>query len=287
KRRFSSAAKVRSSSVSGLTHEQRCKSCSIEELCSTPGSRSSLDGLMMNELLRVLATMNIESPLHHAFVLHSRNYRDTSVILDLLTREAGRYSVVVRGARSAKSRVRGRLQPFTPLLLGALGRSELKTLTSIDFPERSYDLEGDQLLLGLYVNELLYRLLGRFEPLEALFEEYCHLLDELESSDEGIEQVRIFELRLLEELGYGINFEFDAGSSSRVENESYYRYVVNEGFYRCSGQDEAFFQGEELLCISNRELAAVDRNRLRNLTRQSLGALLGDRPLKSRALFRG
>ena len=231
--------------------------------------------------------MNIESPLHHAFVLHSRNYRDTSVILDLLTREAGRYSVVVRGARSAKSRVRGRLQPFTPVLLGALGRSELKTLTSIDFPERSYGLEGDQLLLGLYVNELLYRLLGRFEPLEALFEEYCHLLDELESSDEGIEQVRIFELRLLEELGYGINFEFDAGSGSRVENESYYHYVVHEGFFRCLDQDEAFFQGEELLSIANRELAAVDRNRLRNLTRQSLGALLGDKPLKSRTLFRG
>ena len=231
--------------------------------------------------------MNVKNSLHHAFVLHSYNYRDTSSILDLLTLEAGRFSVVVRGGRSAKAKGHGRLQPFTPLILGTVGRTELKTMASVEFLGPPYKLKGNQLLLGLYVNELLYRLLGRFEPLEAIFVEYRHLLEGLVGSERGIERVRVFELRLLEELGYGINFEFDAGSGGRVEKESYYRYVVREGFYRCAEPDEGFFQGRELLSIANRKLAEVDQTRLRNLTRQSLAILLGDKPLMSRALFRG
>jgi len=229
--------------------------------------------------------MTVKSLLYHAFILHSRNYRDTSSILDLLTLEAGRFSVVVRGGRSLKGKAR--LQPFTPLLLGAAGRKELKTMTSVEFSGPPYELKGNQLFLGLYVNELLYRLLDRFEPLESLFAEYCHLLEGLAGSDRGIAQVRGFELRLLEELGYGINFEFDAGSGGRVENESYYRYIVHEGFYRCAERDEEFFQGKELVSIANWKLTAVDQTRLRNLTRQSLAILLGDKPLMSRALFRG
>ena len=231
--------------------------------------------------------MSIRGSVYHAFVLHSQNYRETSLILDLLTLEMGRFSVVAKGARSSKANFRGRLQPFTPILLGAVGHKELRTMTSVDFSEASYDLKGKNLLFGLYVNELLYRLLGRFEPLDALFAEYRHLLDGLAGSERGIEQVRIFELRLLEELGYGINFEFDAGSGSRVENDSYYNYVIHEGFYRSPMADSDLFQGRELLSIANRELSMIDQNRLRNLTRQSLAVLLGDKPLKSRALFKG
>jgi len=231
--------------------------------------------------------MSINNQLLHAFILHSRNYRDTSVILDLLTREQGRFSVVVRGARSEKSKVRGRLQPFRPLLIGTVGRGELKTSTSIDFPERAYDLKGEQLFLGMYVNELLYRLLGKFEPLEDLFEEYCYLLNQLETSGTATNDVRIFELRLLEELGYGINFEFDARTGSRVEPELHYRYVVHEGFYESNDTAENLFSGADLQSIANRDLAQVKELQLRKITRQSLAVLLGDKPLKSRALFKG
>ena len=229
---------------------------------------------------------NIDSLQLNAFILHGRNYRDTSLILDLLTLEAGRFSVVVRGARSTRSRVRDRLQPFTPVVLGTVGRADLKTATAVDFPGRAFDLRGDRLLLGLYVNELLYRLLGRHEPMKNLFNEYCMLLGKLESVCQGVDEIRIFELRLLEELGYGINFEFDAGTGSRIEGNLTYRYVLNEGFYRVEETRSEFFSGKELLAIANRRLNNVDRNRLRNLTRSSLSVLLGDKPLKSRDLFR-
>ncbi|HCC45983.1 MAG TPA: DNA repair protein RecO, partial [Gammaproteobacteria bacterium] len=119
-----------------------------------------------------------------------------------------------------------------------------------------------------------------------LFNEYCMLLGKLESVCQGVDEIRIFELRLLEELGYGINFEFDAGTGSRIEGNLTYRYVLNEGFYRVEETRSEFFSGKELLAIANRRLNNVDRNRLRNLTRSSLSVLLGDKPLKSRDLFR-
>ena len=225
--------------------------------------------------------------LHEAFILHSRNYRDTSLIVDLLTREEGRYSVVVRGAMSQKSRVRGRLQPFTPLLVASVGRSELKTSTSIDFPGNSYRLTGDRLLLGLYVNELLYRLLGKFDPVLELFDDYCHLLTSLADCQGGVLDVRLFELRLLQELGYGINFDYDAGDGQAVEENSHYKFVVHEGFHRVDEPGDSAFCGAELRSIAEGNLQVVNERRLRNLTRVSLAELLGDKPLKSRSLFRG
>lgn len=224
--------------------------------------------------------------MNEAFILHSRNYRDTSLIIDLLTRDEGRFSAVVRGARSEKSKVRGRLQPFTPLLVGTVGRGELKTCTTIDFQGRANRLEGGKLLLGLYVNELLYRLLGRFDPVTTIYDEYYRLLKAFESESDSVSHVRLFELRLLEELGYGINFEYDAARGDHIAEDRHYRYVVHEGFYESDAESASLFPGSELLKIAEHNLAQVDEKRLRNLTRISLAELLGEKPLKSRSLFK-
>jgi DNA repair protein RecO (recombination protein O) len=227
--------------------------------------------------------------LESAFVLHSRDYRNTSVILDLFAKDEGRYSIVVRGARSAKSKLNGRLQPFTPILIASVGRGELKTSTSIDFPARPYHLVGEMLLLGLYINELLYRLLGRFDPAPLLFASYERLLTALQgcSVADGAVHVRAFELTLLQELGYGISFEYDARIGQPVSPEQNYRYVVNEGFVETVEAGAEVFRGSELLSIAAGDLGQVDAKRIRNLTRRSLSELLGDKPLKSRALFKG
>lgn len=228
----------------------------------------------------------MNASLHEAFVLHRRDYRDTSLILDLLTRDEGRYSVVVRGARSAKSRLRGRLQPFAPLLIAAVGRGDLKTATTVDFASNAYSLKADALLLGLYVNELLYRLIGRHDPVQDLYDDYRALMPVLAGGDDAVAYVRLFELRLLQQLGYGINFLYDAGDGQVVEEDARYRYVVHEGFYKTKVGGENTFPGAELILIAAGNLLPVDARRLRNLTRVSLAALLGDKPLKSRSLFR-
>ena len=147
----------------------------------------------------------------------------------------------MRGARSARSRVRDRLQPSLRSRLAPLGELTSRLPPPLTFPDGLFDLRGDRLLLGLYVNELLYRLLGRHEPMKNLFNEYCMLLGKLEKVFVSVDEIRIFELRLLEELGYGINFEFDAGTGSRIEGNLTYRYVLNEGFYRVEETRSEFF----------------------------------------------
>ncbi len=255
--------------------------------------------------------------LEQAYILHARKYRNTSLILNLLTREQGRYSAVVKGARSAGSRLRGRLQPFTPLLIAAVGRGELKTATSIDFPHKPWCLPGEQLLLGLYVNELLYRLLGHFIPVPNIYDAYELLLDGLQNAPAGPPLIRLFELRLLQELGYGINFEHEVTTGACIEADCHYRYVVAEGFHKAPADARDSIRGEDLLGISALQrqpqglaltkqpqvldplvLSAsnvadsgvacrpFDSQQLRHITRQSLRALLGDKPVQSRALFR-
>lgn len=230
-------------------------------------------------------TMSERRELQPAYVLHSRPYRDTSVILDLLSRSEGRFSAVVKGARSEKSKYRGRLQPFTPMLVAAVGKGELKTATSMEFPGRPYQLSGENLFLGLYINELMYRLLGKFDPMQELFDGYDELLAHLQADADSVVAVRAFELNLLRDLGYGISFEYDAADGEFVESDRYYEYVVHEGFRQTRQQDPLVYPGTELLHLASGEYDKVNERRLRYLTRTSLARLLGDKPLKSRSLF--
>ena len=259
--------------------------------------------------------------LEPAYILHARNYRDTSLILDLFTRDSGRYSVVSKGVRSPRSKIRSRLQPFSPLLIASVGRGELKTSTTIDFPGRPFWLVGKALMLGLYVNELLYRLLDRYDPVAGLYRGYEDLLSELVSSEQLLSEqashgqashgqafprqspsvesvpvqhpgsqvtaIRRFELCLLQELGYGINFEYDSRDGQPISADLNYRFVVHEGFHATQESQGETFSGSEVLRMASGDLEQVDSRRLLNLTRLSLAELLGDKPLKSRSLFRG
>lgn len=222
--------------------------------------------------------------LDDGFILFARDYRDSSLILDVFSREQGRYSVVARGARSERSKVRGRLQPFSPLTIGSMGRSELKTATTLEFSRPAYRLVGEHLLLGLYINEVLYRLLGRFDPLQALYADYESLLAELQLKEDGVIAVRRFELALLQELGYGISFNYDAGTGGSIEADLSYRYVVHEGFYGTAAGEQSI-KGMDLMNVANGQIELADSQKLKDITRRSLAELLGEKPLKSRSLF--
>lgn len=229
--------------------------------------------------------------LSAAFILHTRKYRDTSLIADLLTETEGRLDVVIRGARGKKPRFRGSLQPFVPLLISWFGRGELKTAKTIDFPAGAIHLAGDSLMMGLYVNELLYRLLGKFDPVPSVYSSYYRLLKVLEYSDAPVGELRRFELGLLAELGYGITFEAEADTGYPIQPDRLYRYVSEEGFYPLpddvyDARPSGAYEGRHLLSIARGELgdAGVEQA-ARGITRTSLKVLLGDRPLKSREMF--
>jgi len=218
-----------------------------------------------------------------AYILHSRKYRDSSLIVELFTAKDGRVAGVIRGARKSKS---GIVQPFSPLLVAYQGRSDLKTITKIEVLSIG-SLVGENLFIGMYVNEILFHLLGKFEATPALFYDYQELLSKLASDTFQYQSLREFEFRLLSELGYGITFDTEAGTGLAIESDTHYRFEANQGFFLAQGSGETTFDGEQLLALSKGDYGfrGVEICAKR-IIRISLNALLEGRVLKSRALFK-
>lgn len=229
--------------------------------------------------------------LQPAYVLHSRTYRDSSVLLEVFTAEQGRISLVGRGARR---RARGGsnaalLQPFIPLLLSFSGRSEMKTLTQVEAAGTSPVLKGERLFSGLYVNELLTRLLHRHDPHPALFAAYSDTLSALSTAEFVDDTLRRFEFRLLNELGYSFDLCADGRTGELVREDAWYNYHPDYGLVQREGVADAqrpAYSGSELQLLSRGEYAGDARLAAKRLAREALASHLGDAPLKSRDLFR-
>ncbi|HGE8474981.1 TPA: DNA repair protein RecO, partial [Serratia marcescens] len=160
-----------------------------------------------------------------AFVLHGRPYSETSLMLDLFTEGHGRVRLLAKGARSRRSNLKGCLQPFTPLLVRWGGRGEVKTLRNAEAVSLGLPLSGMMLYSGLYVNELLARVLEQETNYSVLFFDYLQCLQALAAEDSSPEQaLRQFELALLHHLGYGLDFLHCAGSGLPVDDAMTYRY---------------------------------------------------------------
>jgi DNA repair protein RecO (recombination protein O) len=195
--------------------------------------------------------------LHPAFILHSRPYRETSVLLDLLTHEHGRISAVAKGVRTSRSHLKSLLQPFTPLLISWQGKSELVTLTGAEPNGCSTQLKRECLLSGLYLNELLMRVVPKFDPQPQLYTNYQKTLIELQGSRLEQKALRLFEKKLLEELGYGIPLKYVAKTQTSFMAEKYYRFHPEHGFEHCELEDECdieVFLGKSLLAIAAEQL---------------------------------
>ncbi len=148
--------------------------------------------------------------LQPAFVLHTRLYRETSLLLECLTQDEGRLTVVARGARRPKSPYLGLTQPFIPLLISYLGRGELKTLTQAEPNGLCQFLRGDRLASGLYLNELCARLLAPHTPVAELFSVYQDTVTILGSDQPVHAPLRLFEKQLLSTLGHDLCLHQDA-----------------------------------------------------------------------------
>lgn len=228
--------------------------------------------------------------LHPAFILHSRPYRDTSVIIDAFTCDYGRISMVVRGGRANRSRWQGRLQPFRPLLISWSGRSELATMTELETQSNSIPLKGLAMMSGFYLNELMQRLLQSHDPHPQLFSYYQITLENLSQNPELLElNLRQYECRLLDELGYGLNLlsEFESGAAVRSDQEYCYHLqqgVRPLGIGHCSGIK---ISGTTLLALADQLPHNEDTlMQAKRLLRAELHMHLGDKPLKTREMLK-
>ena len=167
-----------------------------------------------------------------AFVLHTYPYRETSLIVEAFTERLGRVAMIAKGAKRARSEMRGVLQAFQPLSLSWAGAGELKTLTKAEWRGGLPLPSGAALLCGFYLNELLLKLLAREDAHPGLWSDYASALRALTADATPAAQattLRRFELRLLAELGYALTLTHDVATGAPIEAGERYHYAFDRG----------------------------------------------------------
>ena len=218
------------------------------------------------------------------FLLHQRSYGETSIIADVFTQKSGKISFIAKGAKKPKSKFFGYLVPFQKLEITFSGRSELKTLTSIDrdlasnsntFSKVSYSL--------LYINELLMKLLPKDAKHEELFVLYDEFLKKINKNNNLEISLRHFELDLLDMLGYGFDYDSEIDSNEPIEAELSYVFVSERGFRKSNSSS---FKGKDILSIKKRKLEDVPLKYLKEITTKAIGICLEGKDLTSRKIFK-
>ncbi|CBL44522.1 Recombinational DNA repair protein (RecF pathway) [gamma proteobacterium HdN1] len=225
---------------------------------------------------------------HAAYVLQAKPWQETSALAEVFCRESGRVSIAFRGVRRGGHSKSSLLQPFQPVWVSYGGRHELRSGRQLESRAASVWLSGNALISGFYLNELLVRLLQREDAHPRLFDAYEESLALLYAG--AIEPcLRIFERKLLAEIGYEIRFDHDANGEALVEG-GWYCYRHEEGFVRRSGNEpraEPCFSGGLLMAVGREEYDLLDVLRTaKQLFRTALAPHLGSKPLVSRSLFR-
>lgn len=220
----------------------------------------------------------------NCFLLHQRSYGETSIIADVFTQKSGKISFIAKGAKKPKSKFFGYLVPFQKLKITYSGRSELKTLTSIDrnlasnsntFSKVSYSL--------LYINELLMKLLPKDAKHEELFVLYDEFLKKINKNNNLEISLRHFELDLLDMLGYGFDYDSEIDSNEPIKAELSYVFVSERGFRKSNSSS---FKGKDILSIKKRKLEDVPLKYLKEITTKAIGICLEGKDLTSRKIFK-
>ena len=226
--------------------------------------------------------------LQEGFVLHTYPYRETSLLVEALTRGSGRVTLVAKGARRPRSSVRGALMAFQPLALSWFGKGEMKTLAQAEWQGGQPLLRGEALLCGFYLNELLVRLLAREDPHEQLFERYRSVLKELSAGEPSPPILRGFEKALLGELGYALTLDRDAASGDPIDPAGIYTYDPERGPVALNGRGaELQVTGQTLLDLAGDDYRDPQTlAQAKGLMRALINHRLDFQPLNSRRIFR-
>ncbi|MHB1516110.1 MAG: DNA repair protein RecO [Acidiferrobacteraceae bacterium] len=218
------------------------------------------------------------------FILHRYEYGETSLVLECLTPEFGRVGVLAKGVRRANAGYRN-LDPFAPLLIGWSGRGELPVLTHMEPYGIPLALSGRALWCGFYVNELVMALLHRHDAHPGIFHAYARVLKLI--TDEGRQdaELRLFELVLLRELGYGLMLDGEAGNRVALEPDTLYRYAFDSGPCKGTG-DGVPVHGRTLIALGCGQIGDGEaRREARRLLKAAIDRQLRA-PLRTPELFR-
>ena len=227
-----------------------------------------------------------------AIVLHLVPYRESSVIVRFLTESAGKISGIYRGVRGNKRKSAAVVQPLYSGVVEYLGKPDLFTISNFE-ANRYPALTGEGLYSGLYVAELLVKLLGEGQGEEQLLEETVRVIKDLETNVSLASKLRRFEFRLMEILGYGVDFTCEAVVHEAIDPEGTYVYVDQVGFVR--ERTDGPLHGAEIGSIPGIMLQRFARGDFsgeaggviaKRISRIALSSLMGNKTLSSRIIFR-
>jgi DNA repair protein RecO (recombination protein O) len=233
------------------------------------------------------------------YILNRREYKESSLLLDVISPNYGRLSIIANGALKSKKGWSAMLQVFQPLLMIWTGKSSLKTLVSVDAPSKSLSLHGRRLFSAYYLNELLVKLLPQdhaiFNNTPALFINYAKSLEDLVTTKELEIPLRVFEYHLLSDLGVLPDLSYDT-DGHLIEIDRWYQFIPHRGFSLTSqsslknnSPQAGNFLGKHLIKLADFSTVMYSDKefmlQIKRLMRILIQDLLGGQELKSRALF--
>ncbi len=214
------------------------------------------------------------------YILHQQHYRETSLIIDVLTRDFGRITLLAKGVRKTKSKTTGILRPFNSLSLSFVGNSNLKVLTQVEQTEGTGNLSGMALYCGFYINELIRSFLHQDDPHPEIYWDYQDCIMQLAQIDFAEAALRIFEIKLMENIGYGLQFGFDARHRKPIDSNKKYLFNKDDGLVE---DTDGAFSGSALLAMEQKDftdpLVLIEAKKL---MRTVIDARLQGKRLKSR-----
>jgi DNA repair protein RecO (recombination protein O) len=229
--------------------------------------------------------------LEPAYVLHTRLYRETSLLVDCFSKDHGKICVIAKGARRFKSPQKGLLRPFMPLTISFLGRSDIKTLSHCELQAPVGQINGDRMAAGFYVNELLVRLLHPHMSFPELYHHYDALVQILSTQASYIPRLRVFEKNLLQVLGYELALRHDCYGEP-IQAQHNYLYLPEQGLQpnpnNLSAKGMVAISGASVLALANNELNCIKScAEVKLMLHAALKRLLGNRPIQSKFLLQG
>lgn len=221
-----------------------------------------------------------------AFVLHTRTYSESSLLVDLFVENVGKITILAKGARRKKSSLKGILQPFTPLIVQYSGHGEIKNLRQVEAISLTLPLVSIWLYSAFYLNELLHRVLVAETEMTTLFDDYLKSIQQLAQQTPTEKVLRVFELALLENLGYHVDFFHCSVTGDEIVESMSYQYQSEKGFISSLMQNSTSFTGKQVLALGHRQFDDEDTLKAaKRFTRMAMKPYVGSKPFKSRELF--
>lgn len=222
-----------------------------------------------------------------AFILNTKPYKESSLLVDIFTKNFGRVSIVAKGVKRPRNKLNGFIQQFSPSLVSYFGKGTLHTLKSIESHGRAIFLANKTLISGLYINELIIKFCNLGDAHPSLFDNYLQVLLELQKGGEIEIPLRYFEKALLQDIGYKLQLDLDISTKMQLNADEYYEYIIGQGPLMVAfGASNSQYKGSSLIALRDNTLR--DKQALlevKLLMRKVIAHYLDGRIINSRKLL--